>query len=471
MEGRNASPFFWVNDMEYESEKSLGVTKSDNTKGNPYHAGKGSSEGGQFVSKEEAGAGEKSQQLKVTAAIADSSSPNKITNWLAVHGVKKKSDEELKEAQLKKKKVDSILKNPLMSKEKLNGANIEELQQVEEAIIITSKKEQLVYEELQEYNKGVTVGPWMEPKYPADYAQLKQSGAFENKKKYFEYTFNGPQEKKEEMLKTLDEFQEKGEKYIAEKSKVEGKYKQYDDLIQKYQDDSPYSQARKDAAVWITSGNEVSKMLKIVGEKTNSYMATLKDADYNAYKAVVGYTGSYHWITEPLRKQKYSSINNEEKAATFVSTIKSIDKAIDGSSYDQDIWVRRGTDHLTIKNLGDAIGIDLAKIPESEYESLVGTMFKDNSFVSTAGSKNAGFSGNINMYIYCPKGTNMLHMSEHGHYYGENEFILARGYTYKITKVYKAGWNSTAIDCEVVLGSNSDRYDDKQLDDIAKKYF
>lgn len=470
--------------MDYEDKKSLGVTKSDNTKGNPYHAGKGSSEGGQFVSKEEAGVGEESQLPKVATAGAPPTPPNNgpkatatppfpnnIKDWLAMHGVKKKSEEEIKQAQLKKKKVDAILKNPLMSKEKLNGLSIEELQKVEEAIVITSKKEQKIYDELQEYNKGVAVGPWLEPKYPADYAQLKLSGAFENKKKYFENTFNGPQELKDEMLKTLDEFQEKGEKYIAEKSKAEEKYKKYDDIIQKYQDDSPYSQARKDAAVWIKSGDEVFQMLKIVGEKTNSYMDTLKKVDSHAYSVIVGYTGSYHWITDPLRKKKYTGGWGSDIGQKFVSTIKAMDRAIDGSSYDQDIWVKRGTNNLMIKNLGDAIGVDLAKIPESEYESLVGTMFKDNSFVSTAGSKNTGFSGNIKMYIYCPKGTNMLHMSEHGNYYNENEFVLARGYTYKITKVYKEGWGGIALDCEVVLGSNSDRYSDEELDSIAKKYF
>lgn len=442
--------------------EDMNITKSDNTKGNPYHAAAGSPEGGQFVGKEEAGVAPQTEKPKTFKDLLD-----KI-------GFKKKTDEELKEAQLKKKNIDGLMKNPMFDKNKLSGATLEELQEVQNAVIVCENKTQKICDELQKYNKGATVGPWQEAKFPIDYEQLKVSGKFDAKKAYFENTFKGSEEQKQAMLNALDEFEKKGEKYIEEKQKLEDSYKPYEELIAKYQDNSPYTQARKDAAVWITEGDSIGQTqqtLAIVGKRTNEYMQQLKGGDYAAYKAAVDYTGNgYTWLTKPLRCVSYTGgFGKGTKIKDFVPTVKALDRAIDGSTYDQDFWVRRGTDHLMIKNLGSALGIDLAKLKAEDLNTLAGSCFKDQSFVSTAGSKNTGFSGNINMYIYCPKGTNMLHMVEHGMHSYENEFIIARGYTYKITKAYMNG-GTINIDCEVVLGSNSDRHSDEKLQELANKY-
>lgn len=442
--------------------EDMNITKSDNTKGNPYHAPAGSPEGGQFVSKDE------------TDGTPQTEKPKTFKDLLNKIGFKKKTDEELKEAQLKKENIKSIMKNPMFDKGKLSGATLEELQEVQNAVIVCENKSQKICDELQKYNQGATVGPWQEAKFPIDYEQLKESGKFDAKKAYFENTFKGSEEQKQAMLNALDEFQKKGEKYIEEKQKLEETYKPYEELLAKYQDESPYTQARKDAAVWIMEGgsyDQIAKTLAIVGSRTNKYLNQLKEDDFKAYKAAVDYTGNgYSWLTKPLRNIQYTgSFGKGTKINDFVPTVNALDRAIDGSTYEQDFWIRRGTDHLMIKNLGDALGIDLAKLKAEDMNTLAGSCFKDQSFVSAAGSKDTGFPGNINMFIYCPKGTNMLHMSEHGMHYGENEFILARGYTYKITKAYmNAG--QINIDCEVVLGSNSDRYGDEKLQELANKY-
>ena len=474
--------------MENEKKQVLSATKSDNTKGNPYHAPAGSPEGGQFVSKEEMGGGSKTNDVpKAVAAAAPPLIPPNNNNVAAaganppnnnikdyLKGFKKKTDEEIKEAQLKKENIKSIMKNPMFDKNKLSGATLEELQEVQNAVIVCEDKSQKICDELQKYNQGATVGPWQEAKFPIDYEQLKNSGKFDAKKAYFENTFKGSEEQKQAMLNVLDEFQKKGEKYIEEKQKLEATYKPYEDLIAKYQDESPYTQARKDAAVWITEGNNVAqtnKTLTIVGERTDKYMSELYDKDHAAYWAAVNYTGNgYSWLTKPLRGVSYNGgFGKGTKIKDFVPTVKALDRAIDGSTYEQDFWVRRGVDHLMIKNLGDALGIDLAKLKAEDLNTLAGTCFKDHSFVSTAGSKGAAFSGSIDMYIYCPKGTNMLHMAGHGMHKYENEFIIARGYTYKITKAYMSG-GTINIDCEVVLGSNSDRHSDEKLQELANKY-
>lgn len=440
--------------------EDVNIIKSDNTKGNPYHAPGGSPEGGQFVGKEEAGGAPQTEKPKTFKDLLD-----KI-------GFKKKTDEEIKEAQLKKKNIDGLMKNPMFDKNKLSGATLEELQEVQNAVIVCENKSQKICDELQKYNQGATVGPWQEAKFPIDYEQLKNSGSFDKKKLYFENTFKGSEEQKQAMLNVLDEFQKKGEKYIEEKQKLEESYKPYEELIEKYQDNSPYTQARKDAAVWISAGDkstQIQKLLNIVGNRTNEYMNQLKAKDSEAYDAIVGYTGAYSWITKPLRDISYTGdYGKGTKIKDFVPTVKAMDRAIDGATYDQDFWVRRGVDHLMIKNLGDALGIDLAKLKAEDLNTLAGSYFKDQSFISTAGSKGTGFFNDINMYIYCPKGTNMIHMSQHGKFFHENEFILARGYTYKITKAYMNG-GQINIDCEVVLGSNSDRHSDEKLQELANK--
>ena len=453
-----------------EDEKNMttpNVIKSDNTQGNPYHEGKGSPEGGQFTSKEDA-----------SNAGIDTDVPQKKTvktfgDFLNKIGFKKKSEQEQKEYELKKKNVQGLMKNPSFDKAKLMGLTNAELEEVQNAVITCENKEQTIFDELQEYNHGAVVGLWLDPKFPSDYKMLKNSGSFDKKKKYFEDIFMGPESKKQEMLNALNDFQIKGEKYIQEKLKLEDKYKPYEELIAKYQDDSPYTQARKDAAMWISNKDftgEVQAVIDNIGKKTNAYMSNLKKEDYTAYSAMVDYTGAYSWITNTLRNKPYGgSYGKGTMTDKFVSTVKAMDRALDSSTYDQDIWVRRGVDNLMINNLSGALGMDLANLPMKDLSTLAGTCFKDQSFVSCGGSKHTGFgSKSIDMYIYCPKGTNMLHMAQYSSYYSENEFVLARGYTYRITKAYMKGGTIT-IDCEVLLGSNQDRHSDDKLQQLANK--
>jgi hypothetical protein len=76
------------------------------------------------------------------------------------------------------------------------------------------------------------------------------------------------------------------------------------------------------------------------------------------------------------------------------------------------------------------------------------------------------------MNIYCPKGTKMLYVDSISNFSGpgENETIIQRGYTYKITKVEK-NKGKIWLDCEVVLGSDSTKYKKEKLEQLAEKYF
>ncbi|MBR3979795.1 MAG: hypothetical protein IKJ98_01385 [Bacteroidales bacterium] len=76
--------------------------------------------------------------------------------------------------------------------------------------------------------------------------------------------------------------------------------------------------------------------------------------------------------------------------------------------------------------------------------SLVGKIVKDTGFVSCGAAKGTGFNGYI-LNIYCPKGTKMLYINGRSHYAHENEILLQRSTSFRITKV-----NGRYIDVEVV---------------------
>ena len=76
----------------------------------------------------------------------------------------------------------------------------------------------------------------------------------------------------------------------------------------------------------------------------------------------------------------------------------------------------------------------------------------------------------IILNVYCPKGTKGLYVESISQFAGENEMILQRGYTYRITKTEKNSNGRIFVDCEVVLGSDKDKYTHEQLVDVANKY-
>lgn len=56
------------------------------------------------------------------------------------------------------------------------------------------------------------------------------------------------------------------------------------------------------------------------------------------------------------------------------------------------------------------------------------------------------------------------------HYPHENELILQRGYTYNITKAEKKN-GKLYIDCDVVLDSDEDKYNDEELEQLKQAHF
>ena len=157
---------------------------------------------------------------------------------------------------------------------------------------------------------------------------------------------------------------------------------------------------------------------------------------------------------------------SKAKQKSFIEHVEGITKVIDSSTYDFNCWVQRGINQL---NVGKQI-INYSTSQE-DLDKLVGTKFEDQGFLSCGSHKGGGFASNsVIMNIYCPKGTKMLYVKGISQYSSEDETIIQRGYTYKITKVEKTN-GRIYLDCEVQLGTDVNKYNKQKLEELKEKHF
>lgn len=284
-------------------------------------------------------------------------------------------------------------------------------------------------------------------------------------KKIAFYNLQGEEDKAKKLIELKDTDKYKAWKESAEAPKPD--FKKFDDLVSKYESsDSAYSQKRKDNAFWAKDFEEAyNKFAPSAKNKIEEWEAK----DKSAIKAIKDYTGSYSSINHPLRSMDYphkESYPEQSKAKqkSFLDHVNKITKVLDDSTNDFDCWVQRGVGQLNIN--GKNLQYD------SSVDQLVGTTFKDQGFLSCGSGKGTGFTGkSITMNIYCPKGTKMLYVAPISNYKHENESIIQRGYSYKITKAEKDKNGHIYLDCEVILGSDATKWSDDELKEISKKHF
>ena len=232
-----------------------------------------------------------------------------------------------------------------------------------------------------------------------------------------------------------------------------------------------YSQVAKNTAVWITNdtatGSETAKLVKKYFDYSYSLMTAAER------KALIGYTGSYSWINEPLYGATYQGTKSFANASNFAETVKNMTNGINKSDLPFNIWVQRGSSsdapYFPVGYNGKKIS--LLDMDDNEMDKLVGTSFKAGNFFSCGGSKDSGFSDKSLIFnIYCPKGTKMAYMNFTGQFSNshENEFILQRGYSYKIAKVERKG-SKYYMDLEVDLASLNDL--DNSTETLINKWY
>ena len=235
---------------------------------------------------------------------------------------------------------------------------------------------------------------------------------------------------------------------------------------------SDFTKQRKENALWFDQ-TEKDKADKEFRSKTKKVWDS---ATKEEKIAATRYTGGSGMFNRPLRGFDNSwydyvgigkvSLNNELAEKDIINLTNLINK----NKSNKDLWLQRGisTKAGTSNFLG--LGIDASKLKamsETELQSLVGKIVKDEAFVSCGTTKGSGFGGDI-LNIYCPKGTKMIYAEPFSVYNGDSlnpsnlwdgvskyilrdefETILQRGTSFRITKIEKVN-NYLYIDVEVV---------------------
>ena len=140
-----------------------------------------------------------------------------------------------------------------------------------------------------------------------------------------------------------------------------------------------------------------------------------------------------------------------------------IESIINKSTYDKDIWLQRGGGMVELKKFGLS-NYDFAS--EAEIKALLGKTGTEGAFTSAGVAKGKGFSGDVILNIYAPRGTKMMYAEPYSAYgegagrlwdgikkqmsFGtESEIILQRGTTFRITKIERSG-GTWYVDVDVI---------------------
>lgn len=319
------------------------------------------------------------------------------------------------------------------------------------------------------YNKDVTT---------ADWAGLNIQG----KKQFYEGKFiteTDPDKMKEfqELYKQVQELDTEGKAYHdiqAELQKVQSQIQKVQSDLQKLENggimdavDDAFTQARKDAAMWAKSTQEADKQLrKVCGDVWQAASRTERHAIYD-------YTSGSGKFNCPLSGFQGGWGNYNNKGVGNVDLnyegaykeIKSMTDIISKSTYDFDVWLQRGCGTEAIESFLGLPNGTLGRMTHDQLQQFVDRESRIFSFTSTGVAKGKGFSGNVIMNIYAPKGTQMMYaepFSAFGNGGGkswngidpqstfgyESEMIIQRGAYYRITKIEKSN-GTIYIDLEV----------------------
>ena len=247
-----------------------------------------------------------------------------------------------------------------------------------------------------------------------------------------------------------------------------------------------YSKERKDKALWTTDKRKVDGIMR---KKTGEMW---RNATPEEREAIHEYTYTYKKFNEPLRgieygTSRYLGVGNTDLNAGSKRSgkkLNAITDLLDECSYDHDMWLNRGVRFSGMDKFFN-VPMDLLQTgTESELrKALLGTTPTEYAFGSMGSAKGEGFSGDIIMNIYAPKGTKMLY-AEPWSYYGhdkrgrlhemdganwdgqstqpsygtEFETILQQGTQFRVTKVERRGLGTIFVDLDVINQDNQQRW-------------
>lgn len=323
------------------------------------------------------------------------------------------------------------------------------------------------------YNKDVTT---------ADWESLNIAG----KKQYYEGKFiteTDPDlmKKYQDLYKQLEELDTEGKSYHdiqqqlkkieQEISKVQADLKKVENsgIIEAV--DDAFTQERKDAAMWAKTTKEADAQLRSVcGDVWQAAKQAAKQAER---RAIYDYTSGSGKFNRPLSgfQGSWGQYNNKGVGMVDLNyegafkEIQDMTDIISKSSYDFDVWLQRGCGTEAIESFLHLPNGTLGRMTHEQLQQFLGRDGRIYSFTSTGVAKGKGFSGNVIMNIYAPKGTQMMYaepfsafgngggkswdgISPQSTFGYESEMIIQRGASYTITKIEKSG-STIFIDVEV----------------------
>lgn len=231
-----------------------------------------------------------------------------------------------------------------------------------------------------------------------------------------------------------------------------------------------YTQDRKDNALWAKSPKEADAALR---PRTGEVW---KNATKEERAGIHEYTSSYHKFNEPLRGEEYGTnvkkgVGNTDLNAGYANNgnnLNAMTDIISKCSYEHDMWLQRGCGY---SGMDEFLKVDMSLLKTGSEDQLKAALLNEErpeyGFMSCGSSKGRGFSGDILMNVYAPKGTKMMYVepfstfgmgdglkwdgdSKQSNFGTELETILQQGSVLRITKVERAYPGATIyLDMEV----------------------
>jgi SPP1 gp7 family putative phage head morphogenesis protein len=375
---------------------------------------------------------------------------------------------------------DKQLYDDLKAKKEAVEAEIEKKKIAAQKSLLTKK-----VKKLEKEIKGIQVktysGIWKDDVTTADYADKVAS--IQAKKDYFVAKLasgdlsDSDKAKFNLFLKDLNEFEAEGKRYADIQAALKATKGQLTSLRKGSNiDNNPYTQERKDAALWAKTPKAADDALRgVCGEVWKNATQAERLAIYDYTQGSVGFNRplrGYDGSWDDFKGAEKVPLNNEGRA----TAIKNMTKLIDRSKYDFDIWLQRGI--KSSKGAAEFLGISEDNLRHWSQAELKKNLVDkevnrtDHGFVSCGSSKGKGFSGYI-FNIYCPKGTKMMYTEPFSYYGGgdklrwdsiskhsdgiskqsgfgyEDETIIQRSTTFRVIKVEKKG-TDIFFDVEIV---------------------
>lgn len=329
------------------------------------------------------------------------------------------------------------------------------------------KKEEIKLQaDLDDFEIKTYSNIWKDDVTTADWSA--KQGSIAAKKQYFESKLKSDPSnaaKWQGLIDDLDDFDKNGAEYYKIQSslnKVKGDLTklQNNGIMGAQKADADYSQARKDAALWFDRDHGGFRAAdKYFDAPAQAIYSGASPQEFDGFYTYTAGSGGHNrplagfekpwsrpgsgWEEEFYKGSKNVWIDFEGKG----DQIRGLTTLIQRSTYPDDVWLQSGQNFATLEGL---LGIpygSLSSMSDAALQQFVGTETVIQQFISTAVNEGGGACFNsrpMKFNIFAPKGSQMLYASDKGVFgKGENEMILQRGGTYRITKIY---WGNDATD-------------------------